>query len=102
MNYLDFSSRSTLSLRIIESLVNGSSLERLDTVEKVTILLDFVRPLLADSTDGAESDLYQFEYEQQSVAKLIFIISNLDPLRQFEMLNLLKNVFYLNAFKPVK
>jgi vacuolar protein sorting-associated protein 35 len=93
MNYLDFSSRSTLSLRIIESLVNGSCFERLNSVEKVTILLDFIKPLLVDSSDSGEPDMYQFEYEQQTVAKLIFIIHNSDPLIQYDMLNLLKNVF---------
>jgi vacuolar protein sorting-associated protein 35 len=99
MSYLDFSSRSTLSLRIIESLVNGSSLEKLDSVEKVTILLDFVKPLLADSSDAADLDQYQFEYEQQSVAKLIFIISNTSPVKQLEMLTLLRNVFLKGGSK---
>lgn len=102
MSYLDFSSRSTLSLRIIESLVNGSSIEKLDSVEKVTILLDFIKPLLADSNDGLESDQYQFEYEQQSVAKLIFIISNSSPIKQLEMLVLLKNIFLKGGLKRQK
>jgi vacuolar protein sorting-associated protein 35 len=102
MSYLDFSSRSTLSLRIIESLVNGSSVEKLDSVEKVTILLDFIKPLLADSSDANELDQYQFEYEQQSVAKLIFIISNTNPVKQLEMLTLLKNVFLKGGNKRQK
>lgn len=93
MNYLDFSSRATLSLRIIDSLVSGSSKESLDSVEKVTVLLDFVRPLLLDASDSIETDVYQFEYEQQAVAKLIFVIHNNDPQKQFEMFATLKNVF---------
>lgn len=106
MGYLDFSSRVSLSLRIIESLVNGSTssteAEKLDTVEKVSILLDFIRPLLADSTDGSESDVYQFEYEQQSVAKLIFIIHNTDPSKHLEMMGLLKTVFMKGGVRRQK
>ena len=102
MSYLDFPSRSTLSLRIIESLVNGSSLEKLDSVEKVNILLDFIKPLLCDSPDSVELDSYQFEYEQQSVAKLIFIIHNSDPVKLLEMLMILKNVFMKGGSKRQK
>jgi vacuolar protein sorting-associated protein 35 len=99
MTYLDFSSRSTLSLRIIESLVNGSSLEKLDSSSKVSILLDFIKPLLFDSSDSIESDSYQFEYEQQSVAKLIFKVNSTDPTKQFEMMQMLKNVFLKGGIK---
>ena len=102
MGFLDFASRSTLSLRIIESLVNGSSKEKLDSVQKINILLDFIKPLLVDSADANESDLYQFEYEQQSVAKLIFIIKSEDPSEQMKMLDVLKNVFMKGGFKRQK
>jgi len=102
MGFLDFASRSTLSLRIIESLVSGSSKEKLDSVDKINILLDFVKPLLLDSVDANESDLYQFEYEQQSVAKLIFIIKSKDPSVHMKMLEVLKNVFMKGGFKRQK
>ena len=102
MNYLDYPSRTTLALRIIESLVNGTSREKLDTGEKVTVLLDFIKPLLADSSDAVESEMYQFEYEQQTVAKLIFVISNTDPIRQLEMINILKNVFLKGGVKRMR
>lgn len=102
MTYLDFSSRTTLSLRIIESLVNENSREKLDTIEKVSILLDFIRPLLLDSNDSIESDVYQFEYEQHSVTKLIFIIHSTDPFKQLEMLTILKNIFIKGGVKRQK
>jgi len=102
MDYLDFSSRSTLALRIIESLVGVNTKEKLDTVEKMNILLDFIRPLLIDSNDGNENDLYQFEYEQQSVAKLIFIIKTENPEVQKQMLETLKDVFIKGGFKRQK
>ena len=47
MVFLNFSSRTSLALRIIESLSNK---ERLDSREKVQILLGYIRPLLEDST----------------------------------------------------
>ena len=102
MNYLDFSSRSSLSLRIIESLVSINSKEKLDTPEKIKILLDFIKPLLVESQDSNESDLYQFEYEQQSVAKLIFVIKSVYPKTHYNMLNLLKNNFMKGGFKRQK
>ena len=102
MTYLDISSRTTLALRIIESLVNENSKEKLDTAEKVSILLDFIRPLLEDSVDTVEADVYQFEYEQHSVTKLIFIIHNQDPYKQFEMLSILKNMFIKGGAKRHK
>ncbi len=102
MSYLDFSSRSTLSMRIIESLASANSKEKLDSVEKINILLDFIKPLLIDSVDSNESDLYQFEYEQQSVAKLIFIIKSEEPLIQVQMLEMLKKVFLKGGFKRQK
>jgi vacuolar protein sorting-associated protein 35 len=102
MNYLDFSSRSTLALRIIESLVGLNTREKLDTVEKMNILLDFIKPLLVDSNDGSENDLYQFEYEQQSVAKLIFIIKTENPETQRKMLETLRDIFMKGGFKRQK
>lgn len=104
MSFLDYTSRTTLSLRIIESLSNCANLnkEKLDTTEKISILLDFIEPLLADSTDSVECDMYQFEFEQQAVAKLIFIIHSSDPKKKFEMLSQLRTVFVKGGLKRQK
>ena len=48
MVYLDFTSRTTLSIRIIESLSNK---ERLDSSEKVNQLFEYIRTLLEDSNE---------------------------------------------------
>ena len=64
MVYLDFISRKNLGLKIIESLVNGNSKEKLDTEEKVTKLLNFIKPLLEDSNEIVQKmndDLIEFE-----------------------------------------
>jgi hypothetical protein len=68
MDYLDFSSRKNLGLKIIESLVNGTSKEKLDTEEKVTKLLAFIKPLLEDSNENENEDDIEFESEQNIVA----------------------------------
>ena len=102
MKYLDYASRATLSLRIIDSLVNESSTVKLDNSERVSALMDFIRPLLEDSPDAGEYDQYQFEYEQASVCKLLFIISTNDPQTMYDILNVLKNTFIKGGTKRQK
>ena len=102
MRYLDYASRATLSLRIIDSLVSQSSSVKLDNSERVSALMDFIRPLLEDSPDAGEYDQYQFEYEQASVCKLLFIISTNDPQNMYDILNVLKNTFLKGGIKRQK
>ena len=102
MRYLDYASRATLSLRIIDSLVSKSSSVKLDNSERVSALMDFIRPLLEDSPDAGEYDQYQFEYEQASVCKLLFIISTNDPQNMYDILNVLKNTFLKGGIKRQK
>ena len=102
MRYLDYASRATLSLRIIDSLVNEKSKVKLDNSERVSSLMDFIRPLLEDSPDAGEYDQYQFEYEQASVCKLLFIITTNDPQNMYDILNVLKNTFIKGGLKRQK
>lgn len=99
MNFLDFSSRSQLSLRIIESLVNIANEEKLDSAEKVSHVLSFLRPLITDLEDSIESEAYQFESEQQAVVKFVFIIHNPNPYLQFDILEALKSIFLRGGSK---
>ena len=80
MRYLDYGSMTTLSLRIIDSLVNESSSVKLDNSERVSALMD--------ASDAGEYDQFQFEYEQASVCKLLFIISTNDPQKKYDLLML--------------
>ena len=102
MRYLDYASRATLSLRIIDSLVNDKATVKLDNSERVSALMDFIRPLLEDSPDAGEYDQYQFEYEQASVCKLLFIITTNDPQNMYDILNVLKNTFLKGGIKRQK
>ena len=99
MVYLDFSSRTSLSLRIIESLSNK---EKLDNKEKVNILLEFIRPLLEDSADTIEISEDQFEYEQNIVSKMLFTISTNEPKKMFEILDAITPVFIKGGAKRIK
>ena len=99
MVFLNFSSRTSLALRIIESLSNK---ERLDSREKVTILLGYIRPLLEDSTDTIEVDAFQFEYEQNIVAKILFVIKTNDPIKLQEILDTLVPIFAKGGSRRIK
>ena len=99
MVYLDFSSRTSLALRIIESLSNK---EKLDNKEKVNILLEFIRPLLEDSADTIEISEDQFEYEQNIVSKMLFTISTNDPNKLFEILEAITPIFKKGGAKRIK
>ena len=99
MVFLNFSSRTSLALRIIESL---SQKEKLDSREKVQILLGYIRPLLEDSTDTIEVDAYQFEYEQNIVAKILFVIKTNDPFKLQEILDTLVPIFAKGGTRRIK
>jgi vacuolar protein sorting-associated protein 35 len=99
MVFLNFSSRTSLALRIIESL---SQKEKLDSREKVQILLGYIRPLLEDSTDTIEVDAYQFEYEQNIVAKMLFVIKTNDPFKLQEILDTLVPIFAKGGTRRIK
>ena len=99
MVFLNFTSRTSLALRIIESLSNK---ERLDSKEKVQILLGYIRPLLEDSTDTIEVDAYQFEYEQSIVAKILFVIKTNDPFKLQDILDTLVPIFSKGGTRRIK
>ena len=64
--------------------------------------MDFIRPLLEDSPDAGEYDQYQFEYEQASVCKLLFVIDTKDPQNMYDILNVMKNTFIKGGQKRQK
>ena len=99
MVFLNFSSRTSLALRIIESL---SHKEKLDSREKVQILLGYIRTLLEDSTDTIEVDANQFEYEQNIVSKMLFVIKANDPNKLQEILDTLVPIFAKGGTRRIK
>lgn len=102
MAYLDFSNRKLLALKIIESLVNSNSKEKLSSMERIVTLVDFIQPLILDTKDSIDSDPIDFEYEQQIVAKLVFLINNLDPIELSEIYNYLKQTYSKGGNKRMR
>ena len=100
MVFLDSYSRTNLGLKIIESFVNGTSKEQLDSVEKVQMLLTFIKPLLEEEVE--EKEAFQFEYEQSTVSKLIFVMKSTDPNVLIDIFMALKNVFVNGGVKKKK
>ena len=100
MVHLDIYSRTILGLRIIESLVNGTSKEQLDSVVKVQKLICFIKPLLEEEVEEKESS--QFEYEQSTVSKLIFVMKSIDPNVLIDIFVELKGVFVNGGVKKKK
>ena len=93
MNWLDFNSRNNLSLKIINSLLDKNAVEKVDSLQKLKKLLEYIKPLLIDSNDTIEVDQYTFEYEQNNVCKLIKIINNENINILFDIYSELKLIF---------
>ena len=89
-------------MRYIDSLVSEKAKVKLDNSERISALMDFIRPLLEDSPDAGEYDQYQFEYEQASVCKLLFVIDTKDPQNMYDILNVMKNTFIKGGQKRQK
>ena len=100
MNYLDFSNRKTLALRIIESIMQSK--KKLNSIEKIDILLEFINSLLIESSDYIENDLYEFEYEMQSVSKVVYLVHNENCLTFQQMLSKFKAVYSQGGVKRIK
>ena len=100
MNYLDYSSRKTLALRIVESLTKLK--EKLNSSQKISTLIEFIRSLLEDSPDSFDSEAFEFEYEMQSVAKLIFFVNDSDVTNMTTMYSQLKVIFSKGGLKRMK
>ena len=100
MNYLDFSNRKTLAMRIVDSL--NKSKEKLSSPRKITILQDFIKSLLEDTTDLLENDALQFEYEMQNVAKLIYLVNDSDVNNMLSMYSQLKSILFKGGVKRMK
>jgi len=97
MGYLQFNSRKQVASKIVEAVVSSKKL--LDSMEVMQQLLEFIEPLLFDSSDGGDSEAYEFEDEQQSVGKLIHLIQSEDLDAYFEMLLLVKNKLQKGGIK---
>lgn len=101
LKYMAFSSRRTVSLRIVKAVFKSK--RKLDNLEIVNQLLSFIEPLLKDDDDGAEEvEAYEFEEEQESVAKMLHLISNDDLDSYYNILQRFKKELVQGGIKRMK
>jgi vacuolar protein sorting-associated protein 35 len=101
LKYMAFGSRRTVSLRIVKAVFKSK--RKLDNIDLVNQLLSFIEPLLRDDENGDnEVEAYEFEEEQESVAKMLHLIRNEDLEVYFELLKRLKKEIEQGGIKRMK
>ena len=98
MEFLNFKNRKNLGINLIETLINDANkekpiLEKIDSLDSLDNVLKYIRPLLGDSRDNIQEEEYTYEYEQNIVSKLVYIIRTNNPEDIYKILNDLKNIF---------
>ena len=68
-------------------------MERIESLDSLDNILKYIKPLLGDSGKNFQEDEYTFEYEQNIVSKLVYIIRTNNPENIYRILNDLKNIF---------
>lgn len=105
MNYMDYKSRTSLSLGIIDSLSvinpDGHKKEVVNSIDKVYLLLEYIRPLTESSSDSTENSL-DFAVQQTTVGKLSFAIKNDNPKTHFEMLSIIQKIYVKGDIERMK
>ena len=114
MSFLDYNNKSNLALNILECLEgcnntnnemneNKSKLnkETINTIEKVMSLLDYLKPLIEESSESEEIDKNQFAYEQRAISKLIYYIKENNPHKYFDMITKIQNVYIKGGKKRI-
>jgi vacuolar protein sorting-associated protein 35 len=83
-----------LGLSIINNLINPNSKEKINSIEKLDQLFLFIRPLLKNIISTEEENDVNFEKEQNTVAKLIFVIRTKDPEILYDIYTKLRYTLY--------
>lgn len=91
LEYLEFYSRKQVSFKIVQAAV--ASKKSLDSFDTVKQLLEFTTPLWAQNKETTETDAYEFEDEQQNMAKLVHLVRANDLNIHYEILELFKEKF---------
>jgi vacuolar protein sorting-associated protein 35 len=94
LSLLDYPNMKKIGLKIINNLTNPNSKEKIDSLEKLTKLCSFISPLLKDFQNYEENKDYNFENEQNSVAKIIFIIKTPDIDLLLDIYSEFKNILF--------
>ena len=102
LTFLDYNNMKIIGLKIIHNLINPQSREKIDSLEKIRKLFGFIQPLLKNIKSSEEENDPNFEIEQNTVAKLIFVIKSENPDTILDIFNELKIVLYEGGKKRRK
>lgn len=91
MQYLPFSKRRYVALKICQAVVNLKSC--LGNKEIAIELIKFINPLLVKEKDSCEIEKNEFEEEQQNVAKLVHLVRGKTTFQTLEILKLFQVKF---------
>lgn len=101
LKYMAFGSRRTVSLRIVKAVFKSK--RKLDNIDLINQLLTFIEPLLRDDENGSDDvEPYEFEEEQESVAKMLHLIKNDDLEVYFEILKRFRKEIEQGGIKRMK
>ena len=90
MSFLEGEFRSSLALRIIDSFVNEFNRGNIDTKEKMESIIEFVKPMIQNNSNENNYNERNFENEQNTISKLVYIPCSHIPNEQYEMIMILK------------
>ena len=102
MTFLDYSNKSNLALNILDSFAHhkeDKKGEYIDSIDKIKLVLNYLKPITEESVENEEIDKSQFNYEQVAVSKLVFFIREKNPRVYYEMLNLIQSVYVKGGSK---
>ena len=100
MKYMRFQNRRTVSIRIVQAVINDKNM--LSSPKTVDQLIDFIMPLLVDDKDTGQEDAYEFQEGQEAVAKLVHLIKARNLDLYYEILMKFKRVFVKGGVKRMK
>lgn len=101
LKYMAYNGRRTVSLRVVKAVFKSK--RKLDNLDILNQLLSFIEPLLKDDEKlDEEPEVYEFEEEQECVAKLIHLVSNDNLDVYYEILQRIKKELIQGGIKRMK
>ena len=101
MDYMKFQNKRTVALRICKAVIKDN--KHLTSSRTVEQLLDFIRPLLLDDEQGGKEEPYEFEEGQESVARILHMVSHRTSNDiYFDLLMKFKKIFVKGGIKRQK
>ena len=94
MGYLPYQARKQVSIKICEAVIHRKQV--LNTKEITKQLMAFLKPLITeeDEDETEEQDPYEFEMEQQLIARIVHLVQAEDDVQtEFSILKIFKKKF---------